>query len=112
MTLIAIPLGGPSGGAGPTGPTGPTGPGSTVPGPTGPTGPTGPGGSGGSGGSIVWDQAVSSATWVIPHNLGFHPNVTVVDTANSTVEGQISYDSVNQITLTFSASFSGSAYLS
>lgn len=110
MSLIEIPLGGP-GSSGPTGPTGPTGPASTVPGPTGPTGPPGTGGGGG-GGSLAYEQQVSSATWVIVHNLGFQPNVTVVDTAGTTIEGSISYDSPSQITLTFSVPFSGTAYLS
>lgn len=105
--LRTIPLAGP-GSAGPTGPTGPTGPASTVPGPTGPTGPAG----GGGGGSLSFEQQVPSDVWIILHNLGFQPNVTVVDSGGTTVEGSISYDSVNQITLTFSAAFSGFAYLS
>jgi hypothetical protein len=84
-----------------------------VPGPPGPTGPTGPSGSGGGGGgSLAYNQAVPTDTWVIVHSLGFNPNVTVVDSAGTTVEGSISYDSSTQITITFSAAFSGTAYLS
>lgn len=61
----------------------------------------------------MWDQAVASASWVIVHNLGFNPGgISVVDTAGNVVEGDVHYDSVNQITLTFSAPFSGHAYLS
>ncbi len=61
---------------------------------------------------MVFEQQVPSDTWVITHNLAFQPNVTVVDSGGTTVEGSISYDTVNQITLTFSAAFSGFAYLS
>lgn len=58
------------------------------------------------------NQGTSSATWTINHNLDFYPNVTVVDSAGTIVEGEISYTSRNQIVLTFSAAFSGKAYLS
>lgn len=57
-------------------------------------------------------QGTSSATWTINHNLDFYPNVTVVDSAGTIVEGEIAYTSRNQVVLTFSASFSGKAYLS
>ena len=57
-------------------------------------------------------QGSSSSTWVITHNLGFYPNIVVQDSAYSVVEGEITYNSVNQVTLTFQAAFSGMAYLS
>jgi hypothetical protein len=57
-------------------------------------------------------QGTASATWTINHNLDFYPNVTVVDSAGTIVEGEIAYTSRNQIVLTFSAAFSGKAYLS
>lgn len=57
-------------------------------------------------------QGTSSATWTIAHNLDFYPNVTVVDSAGTIVEGEISYTNRNQVVLTFAASFSGKAYLS
>ena len=57
-------------------------------------------------------QGVSSSTWTINHNLDFYPNVTVVDSAGTIVEGEIAYTSRNQVVLTFSAAFSGKAYLS
>jgi hypothetical protein len=58
------------------------------------------------------NQATSSSTWTILHNLDFYPNVTVVDSAGTIVEGEIAYTNRNQIVLTFSAAFSGKAYLS
>lgn len=57
-------------------------------------------------------QGTASATWTISHNLDFYPNVTVIDSAGTIVEGEIAYTSRNQVVLTFSAAFSGKAYLS
>jgi hypothetical protein len=57
-------------------------------------------------------QGTASATWTILHNLDFYPNVTVVDSAGTIVEGEITYTNRNQVVLTFAASFSGKAYLS
>ena len=57
-------------------------------------------------------QSTTSSSWVITHNLGFYPNIVVQDSANSIVEGEIVYDSANQVTLNFQAAFSGMAYLS
>lgn len=62
--------------------------------------------------SYTHNQGTPATTWVITHNLGFRPNVTVEDSAGTTVEGEIVHDSTIQLTLTFSASFSGVAYLS
>ena len=57
-------------------------------------------------------QGTASATWTIVHNLDFFPNVTVVDSGGTIVEGEIAYTNRNQVVLTFSAAFSGKAYLS
>ena len=57
-------------------------------------------------------QLLPSDTWVIKHNLNFHPNVTVVDSAGTIVEGEIHYSDMNHLTLTFASAFSGNAYLS
>lgn len=68
--------------------------------------------SAGTGSSFSFTQAVPSDTWVIAHNLGFNPNVTVVDSALNTIEGDIQYNSINELTITFSVSVYGTAYLS
>lgn len=62
--------------------------------------------------SHIHTQGVSSSSWVIDHNLGFYPNVTIVDSGGSIVEGEITYTNSNSLTASFQASFSGSAYLS
>jgi len=57
-------------------------------------------------------QEVASATWNITHGLGFVPNITVVDTAGTVVEGSYNYPNSNTVVLTFVGAFSGRAYLS
>ena len=57
-------------------------------------------------------QNVASATWVITHNLGFKPNVTIIDSAGNIVEGEIAYTNSDSLIVTFSIAFSGEAYLS
>ena len=63
-------------------------------------------------GSYVHTQNSASATWVINHNLKFYPAVTVVYSANNTVIGDVVYNSVNSLTVSFSSSFGGKAYFS
>ena len=58
----------------------------------------------------VHDQGSASATWVVTHNLSKYCSVTVVDTANTVIIGQVEYNSVNQATLTFRSAFAGKAY--
>jgi hypothetical protein len=59
----------------------------------------------------VHAQGMASTTWVITHNLGGYPSVTIVDSSKTHVYGEVQYDSTTQITLSFSAAFSGYAYL-
>ena len=85
---------------------------------TGATGTTGLQGATGAQGVGIEDvsyrhiQAISLSTWDITHNLGWYPNITVVDSAGSIVEGEISYTNENSLSLIFSSAFSGNAYLS
>jgi hypothetical protein len=60
--------------------------------------------------NYVHYQNSPSATWTIIHNLGKKPSVTVVDSADEIVYGEVQYDSDNQVTLTFAGAFSGKAY--
>ena len=61
---------------------------------------------------FVFYQNTPASTWTINHNLNFYPNVTVVDSAGTVVEGEMSYVSASQLVLTFGSAFSGNAYLS
>lgn len=65
-----------------------------------------------SGGSYEHSQGSPSATWVIVHNLGFKPQVTVFDSGGNEWDGDPVHDSVNQLTLQFNVPFGGTAYLS
>ena len=47
----------------------------------------------------------------INHNLNFHPNVTVIDSGNNTVEAYVEYNSKNSVTIYMNARISGSAFL-
>jgi hypothetical protein len=78
--------------------------------PPGQPGPEGPPGVGG--GTYEHHQTVASQSWVCDHNLGYRPSVTVQDSAGTLVEGDVTYDTADQLTITFTAPFSGVAYLS
>ena len=64
----------------------------------------------GSGTNYVYTQSSASDTWVVNHNLNKYCSVTVVDDNNDVVIGEIHYNSANQVTLTFTAAFSGRAF--
>ena len=88
-----------------------------VPGQRGPAGPTGPQGPKGADGitqtiAYVHTQNAVSSTWSITHNLGFNPNVTTVDSAETGIEGTVTHNSANALTVTFGIATSGKAYLS
>lgn len=63
-------------------------------------------------GAYTHNQGTSASTWTITHNLGYYPSVTVVDNGDNVVIGDVSYISANQVSVSFSASFGGKAYLS
>lgn len=112
---------GPRGEQGPQGIQGETGP----KGDTGETGPRGEQGiqgiqgvqgiqgpKGDTGGTYQHNQTSSSNLWIIEHNLGFNPNVSVVDSAGSVVETDVWYNNINSLEVRLSAAMSGKAYLS
>lgn len=55
--------------------------------------------------------ASSATTWTIGHNLNGYPAVTAVDGSNQPIEGQVTYDSANQLTIRFASAQSGRAFL-
>jgi hypothetical protein len=54
---------------------------------------------------------VASDVWTINHGLGKFPSVTVVDSANTVVVGNIDYTSSQSLVITFNAAFSGCVFL-
>lgn len=61
--------------------------------------------------SFVYEKASPSALWSIYHNMGKFPSVTVVDSGNNYIIGDVEYVSNMQINVHFSAPFGGKAYL-
>jgi hypothetical protein len=55
-------------------------------------------------------QSVPSSEWTIQHNLGKRSSVTVVDSTDAVVFGDINYVDSNNVTITFNGAFSGKAY--
>lgn len=59
----------------------------------------------------IHTQSSPSSTWNVTHELGGRPSVTIVDSAGTVVVGDVVYNSNTSITVSFSAPFSGFAYL-
>lgn len=86
-------------------------PGATgLPGEPGIPGPPGIGGS--NAGTYTHVQGVPATVWTVTHNLGFKPSVTVIDTDESEIEGDVSYLNLNTLQITFSVIVAGTAYMS
>ena len=62
-------------------------------------------------GTYIHRQYDAASVWRIEHNLHCYPSVTVVDSADSKVTGDVDYIDENTLTVSFVAPFSGSAYL-
>ncbi len=56
-------------------------------------------------------QNTPASVWVIEHNLGFWPNVYVLDTNGDECEGEVSNINFNRTDIHFSAAFAGRARL-
>ncbi len=61
--------------------------------------------------NYVHTQAVPSATWNVQHNLNKFPSVTSVNNSNIKMFGEVTYVDENNLTINFSAGFSGKAYI-
>lgn len=62
-------------------------------------------------GTFVFTQSSPVSVWTITHNLGRFPSVTVVDSLNQVVVGDVAYTNSNILTITFQEAFAGYAYL-
>jgi len=56
-------------------------------------------------------QLSPTNVWNINHNLNKMPSITIVDSADNLVFGDIEYISANEIKVSFSGAFAGKAYL-
>ena len=60
--------------------------------------------------TYVHTQGSPSSSWSINHNMNKYPSVTVIDSGNNEVVGDIVYTSLNSVVINFSGAFSGTAY--
>jgi hypothetical protein len=61
--------------------------------------------------SFEFTQNTPATVWSINHNLSKFPSVSIVSSSGDEVEGNIKHTDNNNTIITFSASFSGKAYL-
>ena len=61
--------------------------------------------------NYVHNQMSASSTWTVQHNLNKFASVSVVDSGNNIVIGDVEHIDENNLTITFNASFSGKAYI-
>jgi len=61
--------------------------------------------------TFTFNQTVSTAVWVISHDIGMFPSVSVIDSVGNFVIGDVSYTDDRSLTLTFKSAFKGKAYL-
>lgn len=58
-------------------------------------------------------QSAAASSWTINHNLGVKPAaVSIVDSGDTIVVGNITHTNANTLVVTFSSAFSGKAYIS
>ena len=60
----------------------------------------------------VHNQSTPANVWSIEHNMGFYPNILIIDSTGEQVIGNTVFDSINKVTLSFSVAIFGKAYLS
>lgn len=61
--------------------------------------------------SFVYTELQPLTTWTIVHNLGKYPSVTIIDSADRMVIGEVHYIDANTVEVSFAAGFSGQAFL-
>ncbi|MFA5054448.1 MAG: hypothetical protein WC565_10335, partial [Parcubacteria group bacterium] len=96
---------GPTGRTGSTGTTGPTG--HTGPTGRGPTGPTGAAGAPASDSGYLATGFTDQTSVVVAHSFGKRPVVNVIDSSGNGVDFAVVHDSVDQITVTFNETLTG-----
>lgn len=61
--------------------------------------------------NYVHYQNEAKDTWIVEHNLGKNPSVTVIDNDGETVFADVTYIDANTLTIEFSEAFSGKAFI-
>lgn len=60
---------------------------------------------------FIHTQSIATSVWTINHNRDTYPSVTIIDSANNIVIGNVCYTNSNQLTVTFNGDFTGKAYI-
>lgn len=60
--------------------------------------------------NFVHSQNLASNQWDVTHNLNKYPSISIVDSGNNVVVGEIEYNSLNTVIIRFTSSFSGKAF--
>jgi hypothetical protein len=61
--------------------------------------------------SFAFNQMTPEDVWIINHNMSKFPSVSVVDSSERIVVGEVEYINQNLLKVTFNGSFAGKAYL-
>jgi hypothetical protein len=71
------------------------------------------GSAGAAGGSYVHHQSSAATVWTVTHNLGYYVGgISVIDSAETIVFGDITHTSINSFTVSFSTACAGKVYVS
>lgn len=62
-------------------------------------------------GLYTHEQTLASDEWIIDHNTGHYPCVTIVDNNNIVMVGTIQYVTLNRVKVTFESAVTGKAFL-
>ena len=67
----------------------------------------------GVGGDLTYEhvQSAASTTWNVAHNLDKKPSVSIADSADNILYGEITHTDLNNLVITLSAATSGKAYI-
>jgi hypothetical protein len=67
----------------------------------------------GGGGDLTYEhvQSAASTTWNVAHNLKKKPSVSIADSADNILYGEINHTDLNNLVITLSAATSGKAYI-
>lgn len=60
---------------------------------------------------FVFEQGIASDTWVIEHNLGKYPSVSLVDSAGTQFDADVEYNDENTCTVRMNGATTGKAFL-
>jgi hypothetical protein len=61
--------------------------------------------------TFIFSQNSASDLWIIVHPLNKYPSITIIDSANTEVEGDIEYVNLSTVHVKFNSAFTGVAFL-